>query len=81
MKKIALLILLLICCSSVAFSQKVDCYNHNRSKGISLYDQGKCAEAKKWFNAAKNCPDKPKQNDIQSWIKRCEKCIGSKKHT
>ncbi|MBQ4421099.1 MAG: hypothetical protein II878_06090 [Bacteroidales bacterium] len=81
MKRILLILLSVICCYTFALSQnlapksnKVSCYSKNRSKGISLYNQGKCAEAKKWFNVAKDCPDKPQKNDIATWISKCNNC-------
>lgn len=42
-----------------AFAQ---CYTKNLQQAESLYKQGRYAEAKKRFAAAKACPDKPKTN-------------------
>lgn len=81
MKRILLIFLAVVCCYTFALSQgtapkanRVSCYSKNRDKGITLYKQGKCAEAKKWFNAANNCPDKPQTNDIATWLNKCNNC-------
>ena len=81
MKKVLLILLSVICCYTFALSQgtspksnKVSCYSKNRSKGIALYNKGQCTEAKKWFNAAKDCPDKPQKNDISTWLSKCNNC-------
>lgn len=65
-----LLLLFALFLGLTTFSQ--DCYNSTRSRGISLYNQGKLAEAKKLFEAADDCPDKPADNDLASWIKKCK---------
>lgn len=52
-----------------------DCYNYTRTKGISLYDQGRYADAKNNFAAAKDCPDKPASNDLDFWIDKCNAAI------
>lgn len=48
------------------------CYDVSRSKGIQNYNSGQYAKAKKLFSAAKACPDKPANNDLASWIKKCD---------
>ena len=53
--------------------QAQECYQSTRSKGISLCNQGKGKESVKFFEAAKDCPDKPANNDLNDWIKRCSK--------
>ena len=56
---------------AVATGYAQDCYNSTRSKGIRLYNQGKKTEAKRMFEAAQSCPDKPDNNDLASWIGKC----------
>lgn len=65
MKKV-LSFLLFLLLGMAAYPQ--DCYNLTRSKGIALYNQKKYSEAKKVFEAAKACPDKPTSDDIDEWI-------------
>lgn len=69
MRKFIPLLLLLI---AVATGYAQDCYNSTRSKGIRLYNQGKKTEAKRLFEAAQSCPDKPDDNDLASWIGKCK---------
>lgn len=59
--------ILLIACTIHAQS----CYNETRSRGISFYNKGQYENAIKAFSAAKSCPDKPKNNDLDSWISKC----------
>jgi len=61
-------IILLIACAIHAQS----CYNETRSKGISFYNKGQYENAIKAFIAAKSCPDKPKNDDLNSWISKCK---------
>ena len=65
MKKFLPMMLFLIV-SMAAYPQ--DCYNLTRSKGIALFEQKKYTEARKVFEAAKACPDKPESNDIDEWL-------------
>lgn len=53
-----------------AFAQ---CYTKNLQQAESLYKQGRYAEAKKRFAAAKACPDKPKTNNLDSRIAACNR--------
>lgn len=69
MKKI-LLIALCTLIGVAVYAQ--DCYNSTRKQGIDYYNQGKKTEAKRYFVAAQSCPDKPANNDLQSWIKKCD---------
>lgn len=55
-----------------AFAQ---CYTKNLQQAESLYKQGRYAEAKKRFAAAKACPDKPKTNNLDSRIAACNRKI------
>ena len=67
-KTLFLLIIMLI--GSASFAQ--DCYKSTRSKAIGLFNQGKKSQAKEYFEAAKDCPDKPANNDLDAWIKKCD---------
>lgn len=50
-----------------------DCYTFLRQKAIEAYNQGEYDRAKNTFQAAKeDCPDAPLNNDIDSWIQKCE---------
>ena len=65
--------------NTMAQAAEEDCYGDNRTKGISSYNSGKYAEAKKYFQSAQNCDMKPKQNDIARWIDNCNKKINEQK--
>jgi hypothetical protein len=56
-----------------------DCYSDNHSKGVTAYNNGKYAEAKRYFQSAQNCDMKPKQNDLISWIGKCDAKINEQK--
>ncbi|NDV57866.1 BACON domain-containing protein [Bacteroides sp. 519] len=71
-----ILLFLLLIVTGICFSQ--NCYNDTRSKGISLYNQSKYKDAISVFEAAKDCPDKPIGNDLQSWIQKCNTGINNK---
>lgn len=73
-KKLSIICFVLFC--TAVYAQ--DCYNTTRSQGISLFNQGKKAKAKEYFVSAKTCPDKPSNNDLDAWIKKCE---GDKSNT
>ena len=71
MKKIIpILIGILIGIVTTNYAQ--DCYNSTRNKAIGLFNQGKKSQAKDYFEAAKDCPDKPANNDLDVWIKKCD---------
>lgn len=72
MKKFLTLCLMLLC-SMQLWAQ--DCYNSTRSQGIALYNQGKYTKAKSFFTEAKNCPDAPVGNDLDTWIGKCNTAI------
>lgn len=61
-----------------AFAQ---CYTKNLQQAESLYKQGRYAEAKKRFAAAKACPDKPKTNNLDSRIAACNRKINERSST
>lgn len=56
---VAVAVLLMAGMGTEAFAQ---CYTKNLQQAESLYKQGRYAEAKKRFAAAKACPDKPQTN-------------------
>lgn len=70
MKKILLTIVSLV--FFVMYGMTQDCYSDNRTKGVSAYNNGKYAEAKKYFQSAQNCDMKPRQNDVAEWIGKCD---------
>lgn len=47
------------------------CYKDTRAEGIRLFSQKNFKRAKNVFIAAKGCPDKAPQNDLDYWIKKC----------
>lgn len=57
-----------------------DCYTSTRKQGIDYYNQGKKIEAKRYFVAAQSCPDKPANNDLQSWINKCNVSASTQKN-
>ncbi|MDY4149109.1 MAG: hypothetical protein SOY26_05100 [Paludibacteraceae bacterium] len=68
--KSRLLCLLVLCSMSIISSAQ--CYTTHRADGIAAYNQGRYAEAKKHFEyILSSCPDKPANNDVQSWIDKC----------
>ena len=70
MKRVFLLIIFTLLTFSL-YAQ-TSCYNETRSRGISFYNKGQYENAIKAFTAAKSCPDKPKNNDLDSWISKCK---------
>lgn len=54
-------------------SLSAQCYKENRDAGISAYNSGELITALKCFRTALDtCNDKPKNNDIQEWVNKCE---------
>lgn len=47
------------------------CYNDNREKGISFYKKKQYDKAISYFELAKDCPDKPSKNDLDTQIRMC----------
>ncbi len=72
-KRLFILIMLVLSCATVALAQ--DCYNFTRNQAISFYNKGEYRIAKDQFTAAKDCPDKPVDNDLDSWISKCNSAI------
>lgn len=75
MKRIYLLIMLLFGCVSAALAQ--NCYEDTRSRGIAQYNKGEYRIAKDQFTAARDCPDKPANNDLDAWISKCNTAIAN----
>ncbi|MBQ9751936.1 MAG: hypothetical protein IJV81_03790 [Paludibacteraceae bacterium] len=51
-----------------------DCYTTLRQKAIEAYNRGEYDRAKSTFQSAKeDCPDTPSNNDIDSWIQKCNR--------
>ena len=69
---VAVAVLLMAGMGTEAFAQ---CYTKNLQQAESLYKQGRYAEAKKRFAAAKACPDKPQTNNLDSRIAACNRKI------
>lgn len=72
MKRTLFLLFLVTCCCH-AFGQ--ECYKQTRQRGIELYNTGKKESAQKAFQAAKACPDKPANDDLDAWISKCKKVV------
>ena len=73
MKKLVLF-LLLAAAASVLLPVKLsaqDCYNSTRQQGISCYNDGDYSIAIDCFEAAKLCPDRPSEDDLDTWISKC----------
>lgn len=72
MKKIFSILCAVFCYVSL-FSQ--DCYTGNRSNGIAAYRNSNYESAKVFFIKALRCPMKPMDNDIETWIAKCDEEI------
>jgi len=72
MKKLFIVIIFLQL-TAFAFSQ--DCYSFMHKEGETAYYAGNYSTALKNFNAAKECPDKPATNDLDTWIAKCNTAI------
>lgn len=51
---------------------QISCYDETRSKGIAFFNANQYENAIKAFTTAKSCPDKPQDNDLDSWISKCK---------
>lgn len=58
--------------TGTAFSQTSGCYEKVRSDGIRLLQNGQYGEALNQFWVARDCDDRPNQNDLDTWIKRTQ---------
>ncbi len=74
MKKVLLIAVSMLIGATVVAQ---DCYQSTRRQGINYYNQGKKKEAKRYFTAAQSCPDKPANNDLQTWIRRCDTTVAT----
>ena len=73
MKKLVLF-LLMAAAAAVLSPVKLwaqDCYNSTRQQGISCYNDGDYSIAIDCFEAAKLCPDRPSEDDLDTWISKC----------
>ena len=59
----------------IGHAKAQDCYNKNRSNGVTAMRNKEYKKAIKWFEVAKKCPDKPENNDLQSRIDECKDLI------
>lgn len=64
---------------SIVMYGQTSCYNETRNRGISYYNKGQYENAIKAFTAAKSCPDKPDNNDLDERIAECRKLIRQQK--
>ena len=63
-------------CLFFAIPLSAQCYSTFRQDGIDLFEQGKWASAKQQFLKAADCKsDKPAQNDLATWISKCDRKI------
>lgn len=53
------------------------CYNDNRGDGLKFMQNKQYDKAIRSFVAAKGCPDKPKNNDLDELVDRCNKLKSS----
>ena len=67
------LVLALLLVTSVVV--QAQCYDRNHKLGETAYQERQWNQAMKYFRAAQNCPDKPKQNDLAEQIKKCQRAI------
>ena len=67
--------LFLLACAVIFLPGKVaaqaNCYETQRQKGIELYNKGEYSAAYKNFEAAKMCTDLPSNNDLDTWLGKC----------
>ena len=73
-RRIVIQILFMLLCTAVPVLAQ-DCYKFTRTQAISYYEKGEYRIARDQFIAAKDCPDKPVDNDLDSWIARCDSAI------
>ena len=67
--KQTLIVFVAICLPIISVA---DCYTSLRQKAIEAYNRGEYDRAKSTFQSAKeDCPDTPSNNDIDSWIQKC----------
>lgn len=74
MKRVTLTIILALF-AIVSLAQS--CYQETRQNGVSAFKRGQYKDAKAYFQTAKTCPDKPKNHDLDTWIRKCNDKINS----
>jgi formylglycine-generating enzyme required for sulfatase activity len=82
MKKVFLILVSGLLLVSVYAQQPPDCYGLYHRKGVEAYNAGNYEKAKEYFaGALSNCPasERPKNNDIDSWLKKCDQAIAAEK--
>lgn len=57
------------------------CYNENRGDGLKFMQNKQYDKAIRCFVVAKECPDKPKNNDLDALINKCKKQKTAQKKT
>ena len=68
--RMALIIVIAMFCF-IGYAEAQDCYNKNRSNGVTAMRSQDYDKAIRWFEVAQKCPDKPENNDLQSKINEC----------
>jgi hypothetical protein len=77
MKSICLIFVFLL---SIPCVSADSCYETYRNKGIKEYNAGHYRKAKELFTTTNlSCDDVPKNNDLQTWIKKCDDRINEAK--
>lgn len=71
MRLIRFLLLFFWAVTSLEVLAQANCYETTRKLGIDLYNKGDLSAAAKKFEAAKFCPDKPANNDLDAWLGKC----------
>ncbi len=71
MRIIRVLLSFFLMASGLQLLAQANCYETTRKLGIELFEKGDLPAASKKFEAAKYCPDKPANNDLDSWIAKC----------
>lgn len=75
MKQLLLLFTCLLGFTFVVNAQ--ECYNPTYKAAKQLFEKGDYKEARKKFEGAKSCPDKPDNNNLDWWISECTRSLKS----
>jgi hypothetical protein len=71
-------VLLVFSLMLVSVYGQTDCYTFHRKKGIDAYNAGDYAKAKEYFaGIGQSCANIPANNDINTWIGKCDKEIAA----
>lgn len=72
--KFKLILCFILCVIAVESMAQDDCFNPTMKTAKEEYNNGDYNKAKKHFNEAKMCHDKPDDGDkkVDSWIKKCD---------